>query len=138
MIDITELRIGNLIFEGGEITEVSPFIFNDFDQIKHTLEGIPITPERLERMGFENDQFIAYPGGHKEPFRNHKWCLLETKWTTDFFYLKYGKWDSRQKEWAAYRNGTKLSSIKHIHQLQNIFFDLTGTELTVKDLMKNI
>ncbi len=121
MIDPKELRIGNLILWKGEVIPVTMVglygIQYDDSNIKINasfgtgdIQPIPITPEWLERLGFEKLKHI-----HEGLIYSKDWLRLNSNCAvTDY---RGGGIDSRL--------------IKHIHQLQNLYFALTGTELTL-------
>ena len=123
----TELRIGNWVFSKETnniqkitgLTEDIPFIdsitfdYQNYDEI----EPIPLTEEWLLKFGFEKDGYNC-----EKPF---------------FFYFEkngirinnyYGYFLDNPNE----RVGKRLF-IKHVHQLQNLYFALTGEELTIKE-----
>jgi len=71
----------------------------------HRISPVPITEEWLKRFGFEKDN-------------NFTWLTVEMniQQRVDGFYI-----------WL----GSDLK-IEHVHQLQNLYFALTGEELTPK------
>ena len=125
----SELRIGNLIYwnipnkmERKIVHEVSAIINPTLHTCPISLGildedgyvGIPLTEEWLLKFGFENQQIeLDYPdkllinsatvGG------KYYFYLDDTDGST--FYLNY---------------------IQYVHQLQNLYFILTGTELEIK------
>lgn len=120
-----QLRIGNLVnfAEDGVIFEVVG-VSNDGLYVKNSeeetyiemelFEPIPLTEECLVRFGFEfiNNEFYRS--------QNSELCL----------YLTVNK----NKMIPEY-NGKRLVTgydFKHVHQLQNLYFALTGEELTLK------
>lgn len=118
----SELRIGNYYDQFGNYHQVSWPVIKDLcnttpDQF--WCKPIPITEEWLLRFGFEKDEF-------------HDNYVIETKY--GFNSIKYIKEES---EWL-YNNDRSdawchsLTGIKHVHQLQNLYFALTGKELCVE------
>lgn len=119
MINVQELRVGNWIsFKGlwmGEISKLSPYSVevkdNDNFYPLDCFNPIPLTPEVLERCGFESINethrigigymvFYCYPVG-------------------DVY-----------QHWYLYHNNIRITSgIKSLHQLMNLYFALTGQEL---------
>jgi hypothetical protein len=78
-----------------------------------SLKPIPLTEEWLLRFGFlrQHDGLVFYKNGHFiEP--NNTVNLF------DFYTGDYGDW---------------YVTIEHVHQLQNLYFALTGEELTIKN-----
>jgi len=70
-------------------------------------EPIPLTEEWLERFGFEEDDSVG-------------WLKRFDKSDSFFIDLSFMYWGE---------NSVKLT---HVHQLQNLYFALTGEELTIK------
>ena len=124
MIQANELRIGNLVNSKNDgiisITNISEksVAVNDAHCYNHIpvefISPIPLTEEWLLKLGFkkrknrhlfhwENKIVISE---YKDEFEN-------------FFYPKTG-YDIRFS-----------NEIKYVHQLQNLYFALTGAELTV-------
>jgi len=125
MIQATELRIGNYLFHEGDIYR----IFSSIDRYgvdldseildRHialvsyqNLHPIPLTPEILEACGFTNEYEHKWSHGLVEiigrmPHFKTGYLLLNgeerTNWACNYFYL---------------------------HQLQNLYYALTGKELT--------
>ncbi len=122
-----ELRIGNYI-ENTDSQMASYMVVNAdvIKQNEHTmyasLEPIPLTEEWLIKFGFEK---------------------LNTK-MSDCFVFQKGLWrvaikDNIEKnnEWVLWHERISpptwcLSRFEYIHQLQNLYFALTGEELTLK------
>jgi hypothetical protein len=123
----TELRIGNLVnykivdelderkewFEPCEIDAV------DLQVIDSDYQPIPLTEEWLLRLGFE-DKKTCFNLSKREEL-GHDFG--------DFAVSKYD--DTQMKVWRGdrYIGGCH---IQHVHQLQNLYFALTGEELTPK------
>ena len=88
------------------------------------LEPIPLTEEWLERFKFnqfdDSDFFI--------PLGSDKSLILMNV---------RGYWYPRIQQEAEmshqYIQEVNLNYIKHVHQLQNLYFALTGEELTIKE-----
>lgn len=134
MIKANELRIGNLIYEAGEQARIyqlgsggiSFYTINDIHVNKETgctLNGgeirfkpIPLTPEWLERMGF------VYKDGATECGEERKNGVHLYVHDEEPVYLHFSRGSF---------NGTKVE-IKYVHQLQNLYFALTGEELEIK------
>lgn len=106
-----ELRIGNLVSKEGLVYEA------DFITIRmaQNYKPIPLTEELLLKFGFEE-----YGDIH------------------DNFMYKDWIWYSLNEKCLDIRRGESHPwtliplSIKYVHQLQNLYFALTGEELTIK------
>lgn len=120
-----ELRIGNYVkhqlfdktitITGDHIQQLESGMDQDI------LQGIPITEEWLVNLGGEideNEDLIIFPLKVKGTFL-----------TINKYHLHY---------WIEYSDAhghiesVGLGDIKYIHKLQNLYFALTGEELTLK------
>lgn len=123
MISYSELRIGNRILTSRGAIIMVCNINNDGRINKgysHTPElascnGIPMTENLLLKCGFET------MGGYLELTINHEKEL--TIYQGDKNSIVEAVFDC---------NGFELFRCKYLHQLQNLYWCLTGTELTVK------
>ncbi len=102
-MEAKELRIGNNIFVNGELQEVVDLPLPENCTSENTFP-IPLTEEWLLKFGFRK---------------------YDMYYDVDDFYL------IRLND-ASFRAGS-LSHLKmtHVHQLQNLYFALTGGELTL-------
>lgn len=132
MIQSNELRIGNWVTELIKnrivsIDGIEPnkeFVWvnylNGFGQYKvgiNDIENIHLTPEILEKCGFEKEQnkIDIYTRGRLRLWigaRGSCLCYLVEEDTTTGHYIP--------------------KQVSYLHQLQNIYFSLTGEELDVK------
>lgn len=113
-----ELRIGNLILYSGKIEPVIKIesdtlvMVNDL-YLDEELEYIPLTEEWLLKFGFEKDW--SESGQITAWYKIGKWRV----------YFDNGKY--------FFCNGLDfLTKIQFVHQLQNLYFALTGEGLTIK------
>jgi hypothetical protein len=119
MIQINELRIGNLIQEG-QVEQID----NSIDEVYYSGDGyylsdfccninpIPLTEEWLLKCGFYgeiNGKLFLCP--------NHSSFVLQKNGIIKYKGLIF--------------NNRKDRVLKYVHQLQNLYFCLTGAELTV-------
>lgn len=111
MINANELRIGNAVSDPiGLDKMVSIEVLQNIRKgLKYT--GIPLTPEILEKCGFVM----------------HKTSQL---WRKDNFYLHH--YLISDNEYCFKYSDFTSSSIQYLHQLQNLYFALTGEELIYK------
>jgi hypothetical protein len=109
----TDLRIGNLVLIGKEVNILELVDFADIyenNTIIH-FEPIPLTEEWLLNMGF--DKAI-----------NGWFCSKEYLWLMQ---------NKLNNQWFANVNGIgniDCKRIDYVHSLQNLYFALTGEELT--------
>ena len=119
----TELRLGNYVTQIGELFQVSVDILKEMESHDDVYTPIPLTEEWLIKFGFK----IGY------------WAN-EGRW---FYHPDYGDRDIKNKfilndienrgifsfDW---RGTERLATIQYVHQLQNLYFALTGEELAIK------
>lgn len=117
MINVKELRIGNLIFlelglPGLNVHTIKGQDIADIANGKVTLTSltpIPLTPEWLERCGFAN-----------EPIGSNSYIKEDVKIFNFNDDGIYKMWNYKVE-------------VKNVHQLQNLYFALTGEELTINN-----
>lgn len=113
-----ELRIGNYVYFHGDVEEIN--MVDGFGVIGREeqplcsideVEPIPLTEEWLLRFGFEEE-------GESFNLNDFSIELIgdDGRWCTYFFDTYHSVECS-------------LSLIKYVHQLQNLYFALTGEEL---------
>jgi len=109
MINANELRIGNIVIGSHSDTpsivgyhEVTAFDL--YGNRNNFFEPIPLMPEILEKFGFEKL--------HPYKIWSNGKCGLS--------YKEDGTWHE-----------TIGNSFKYVHQLQNLYFALTGEELNI-------
>ena len=129
MIQANELRIGNLLQRlDGSAFEVGAYnilAINDYPKYLQP-NPIPLTEEWLVKLGFE-----------KRKDKTPKIALdIVCVWNKKQFFFFY---ESKNNFIAIdFLNsddfGTKTTEIHYVHQLQNLYFGLTGEELTIKNL----
>lgn len=133
MIQVNELRTGNLVSHTGKIQRIEWVHIADADYPHGAIstnimdergaeefEPIPLTPEILEACGFRRKV---------------------NKYSNEFFYQKEGLWlclveDGNRVVPCTLYDGIQFfqsaNFIESVHGLQNLYFTLTGTELEVK------
>ena len=131
MIQPQDLRIGNLVnYICGEedfyiirsINEEYVSLKDNvsFDNVRYDeIEPIEITEEWLLKFGFiiRDKKYSLNYGGE-----SMKYAVLETNIRNPFFLYFHGRFGFNINEGR--KNGDYC--IKHIHQLQNLYFALTG------------
>lgn len=128
MIKVSELRTGNLILgDDGKPEEVYNIKDDDRKVINFTIldgcvdlptenpQGIPITDEWLERMGFE-ERYTHNSDGDEINYMKMK-AFEDLLYRDGIFSLCCGS--------------LELPHIEYVHQLQNLFYALTGKELEI-------
>jgi hypothetical protein len=125
-----ELRIGNLVIKSlksGNGRKIEAEIGHaDIARIfektgSFNYEPIPLTEEWLVRFGFIYDPTIAKQNqSYWDKYGNQRIFSL-AKYEEGLFF-----------EDIVIGGDIYKTEIKHVHQLQNLYFALTGTELTLK------
>ena len=122
VLKCTDLRIGNLVYSKETnrfqkitgLTDENPFIdavtfdYTNYDEI----EAIPITEEMLFNFGYGKKHDIYYKNNSLLRFIGNE--------------VFYSRGEIDDAEFQEY-----ITSVKYVHQLQNLYFALTGRELTV-------
>jgi len=112
MISPSQLRIGNFVLDNfyiNDLRKLTEISLEDFVAISHgcnSYQPIPLTEEILIKCGFQckpKTLSIVNKSGH---------CTIE---------LSRGNFTFKHKDGKAV--------IKYLHQLQNLYFALTGEEL---------
>lgn len=138
IMEAKELRIGNFVnythvdSEGSLSSIVCVNQISDdwvLDETQSTLmmselKPIPLTEEWLKKCGFDNSEYKkGYIG-------------IDVRYTD--FVLAYPKTHIEHSEffcWTFEQGKLQMfKEIKYVHQLQNLYFALTGEELTIKEL----
>lgn len=146
MIKANELRKGNLILidkkHYAKVTSIGEKSFTTFNPHNKYIDGssgdcwkyetdytepIPLTPQVLEKCRFEKegDYYLL------KPVTNNQWYLKESSFPGEPpFYGMCIKWLDKEVN-------ISMITANHptaIHQLQNLYFALTGQELTISDI----
>jgi len=120
----TELRIGNWVCNDftREDIEVYPMMIHRLSKIEgeHHIKPIPLTEEWLIKFGLKLHDLSSRTNPHLMDVvgKYRKNDLLEYVISSD---------DDSHGGWSYY-----TKKIEHVHQLQNLYFALTGEELTIK------
>jgi hypothetical protein len=112
-MEATELRIGNLVYENEHKHQI------DIDDLHlaDIFTAIPITEEWLFKFGFEKqDKYWFFLRTHYANFDEFNYSILFEKVTLEKNSIELGI----------------CNTIKYIHQLQNLYFALTNTELQIQ------
>lgn len=131
----SELRIGNVIWDEQRNKEkfVTHRVINDLASHNNPLpyKAIPLTEEWLVKFGFEkqHDKWVGYGDSDGEHWQtwvknriviNRAFSLVQPELIgKDRFYFDYEDEDS----------STAVKNVQYVHQLQNLYFALTGEEL---------
>jgi hypothetical protein len=122
MVQIKELRLGNWVaiaepsteeLSHNQIQRIDEHIFPLILEHPETYFPIPITSDLVEKCGFEPT---------KETWMEHKAASLYVQENSGFWY--FAVYDPTL--------GAYWKPMKSLHQLQNLYFALTGKELKIE------
>lgn len=119
MIKTTELRLGNLIYDSDYKSNITVKAIQGNPLLYEHWHPIELTPEILEKCGFVEKENRNSDGDEIS------WQQLHLQGGRNFFTYYWGKLDIHDGD-------IDLSHIKYLHQLQNLFFYVTGEELNVQ------
>lgn len=135
MINKRELRIGNLVIVNGEIWDIEDVGHNGWNMYEYsyaTLQPIPLTEEILNKVGFidsikhvyeyKNNSNILFD--EPEDCNNTKEYPIGITGGNGNYFLGY------------IPHGEVIIRCLYLHQLQNMYFAITGEELDVSKLLK--
>ena len=112
MIQSQELRLGNLLLQYGQeevlVHKIGTESVNDRPLAEFS--PIPLTTEWLEKFGFDKKFDSYWKGAYSN---GNSWDFIIQNEIGGVFVFKFTK-------------------IQYVHELQNLFFCLTGEELEVK------
>ena len=113
MINAKELRLGNWVnaFKTTYIIDSNDFQYVDSDTYLMPYDPIPLTEDILLKCGFVKS---IYTNRDVYSYENFIVSIFKNR-------IEFGINSKRQ-----------LVTIKHLHQLQNLYFALTGEELKVE------
>lgn len=111
-MEVNELMLGNYLSDGKEVFKVEKAFFTLLELNMQFCKPIPLTEEWLLKFGFEE---IIGNVENSKCFRHPKCSLIVY---FDGTRLSVNFWQGNEK--------------KHVHQLQNLYFALTGNHLTLK------
>ena len=127
IVSVKELRIGNLVQDVGVLEkELTVYKLEDgiitcgddsfsYPYLSKHLQGIPITPEWLERFGFEYIDIVLYSWANE----NHM-CYEHKEGGFVFMPFCTNDEDCHIR-------------VLYLHQLQNLYYSLTGHDLTINE-----
>ena len=132
MINASELRLGNyILFKLNGKISMTPCDFTHFEQLHRgdtsSFYPVMLKPELFQKCGFiENKDYPLLPQA-----REFKLVLPVIGSNNNELY-GYVKNNGECFVRAAVNNNIASINFFHLHQLQNLFFFLTGNELEIK------
>ena len=138
MINARELRLKNLVFESNNVVciegiktdnDIDLSVFPEDDhsrwwtQEPNNIDPIPLTPEWLQKLGFEKRVLNGIRIGSYDTI----------DWDVEYYIDNILLLKQLSQQYDRFQSANKpYRFIQYVHQLQNLYFALTGTELTVR------
>jgi hypothetical protein len=145
-----ELRIGNLVeYMGKELITTSEII-RECELNNATAQPVQLTTYRLIKLGFRPQAPYSWRGNGADyqPETSRTTCYDYV--LNDNFFVRYCEWRYRKNEEEEWNIETSfqmfvhswyqkcfegevtvIKPIEHVHQFQNIYFAISGEELTI-------
>lgn len=128
-MEARELRINNYVFAHGKATRVTGMYRNFCQYDEETQEStwnfigpIPLTEERLKELGFEYDEDKEYCSNDLLYLESRNEDKYLDKKVKELLKDSFGVWFNSD-------NSKFIREVKYVHQLQNLYYALTGKEL---------
>jgi hypothetical protein len=114
----SELRIGNLVMDGKDIEQVNARMIDMLVKIEADFDPIPLTEEWLLKLGFKQCGYEMLSWKHE---------TLLPSFNLDG--INWADFDEPDYQFLNYKVADEILRIDYVHQLQNLYFVLTGEEL---------
>lgn len=116
MIQANELRIGDEIDRGAvvEIHKDGVKVFNGLHYYENEIFPIPLSPEILEKCGFS-----------KTSYEEQSWQISQSE--NGIVFCE----DDKNGYCEVVLDFYSQVRVRYLHQLQNLYYALTGTELNI-------
>lgn len=113
-MEATELRIGNYVFYNGQPIEVSA---NDILVLEKKVNGwLYYSPIQINTEIF-----------YKSGFKFADYLNTKTRYSKGNFHM-----DLSKKKWYLHGYRGHKAGLQYLHQLQNLYYALTGEELSIQ------
>jgi hypothetical protein len=106
----SELRLGNLVMDGKDIEQVNARMIDMLVKIEADFDPIPLTEEWLLKFGFKKTEW--------DNFNSYRLMIGNN----DYTIVLYSDGNCEVGDIITCK-------IEYVHQLQNLYFALTGEEL---------
>lgn len=118
---IQELRVGNLLYNEGVVVTIDARTIFDIwdDKGLKKYSPIPITEVWLKKFGFESKGIGGFTFVYKELIGGDSRFVVESDGLLFYPQINF--------------DICCFAEFKYVHQLMNLFYAITGEELTVKD-----
>lgn len=137
-MEAKDLRIGNWVYRDHEITDVhhSTLRYLCENDSKGFYKPIPLTEEWLIKFGlriFKNKEFNNKISAVIIVDEFHNILINESSYSSQLqVYL-----NTNFKDKESNKITVLIEYIEHVHQLQNLYFALTGNELELNEKLAN-
>jgi len=128
-----ELRIGNYVKSNDVnmapyFTVTASFLKQNENEMSWFIDPIPLSQNWLEKLGFEKNKDNRWMRGKSRYaifyFEYYATGEDNCMWRIEYHDTDYGRNEYKDcNQWG--------DVIKYVHQLQNLYFALTGEELTI-------
>jgi hypothetical protein len=115
-----ELKIGNFIYYGANERVLDTLLFLQLLKYTTIFEPIPLTEEWLLKLGWVKKENVFRMSKYWVEFRNSK---------KHGVLIYFGCFNFKYRIYFL----EIFNELKYVHQLQNLYFALTGEELTIKE-----
>jgi len=128
----TEMRVGNWAMGNKpfqlKANDIGLASAHELLTQKERWESIPLTEEWLINFGFKvetttNESRLKWTLG--------KFGIMQVLWMDEDCDYTFNLWKTPNGDLTYYAHGD-IPHIKHVHQLQNLYYCLVGEELTIK------
>jgi len=143
MENAQDLMIENYVTIDGKICEVVSISNRDLECHSldkrsiyhypiHHLQGIPLTPELLLKLGFEQGRYEWKKNEFQKFVHGDCYLTMYHNFKENTFSSYYGSRQSTSGADCFIDTQYRIADIEYLHQMQNVFYTLTGQSLTVK------
>lgn len=123
-MEANELRIGNYVIYGGSEVKMNINEFIHFVRFPETYEPIPLTEEWILKLGLKRGGYDMIEVWHPDKPRFVMVGYLDDEEDNDYIGWNYNHEGTTEEEY-----GSSRIEIRYVHQLQNLYFALTGDDL---------
>lgn len=124
-MELKELRIGNMLASGDGIVFAVPV--KTIDDIKNKVNFLDI--KLFKPIELTEDWLLKFGGVWRKEHSDYIFETEEAMYSVAMFSSGINSFYIEMSE----DESIELTELKHVHTLQNLYFALTGLELTIKE-----
>ena len=110
-MEANELRIGNYVKGTFDVpAKIESDDFKRLEKDEHYCKPIPLTEEWLVKFDFIRNEYL------------NRWIFRDNEYF--YFDMEFSLW---------FEGSYTCVQVEYVHQLQNLYFALTGNELEIKE-----